>query len=337
MKVEELEDLLSEPTPEAIEDLRRAEGDILVLGAGGKMGPTLARMAVRASREAGSRREVFAVSRFSNPQVRRKLEGWGVRTVSADLLSRDDARRLPRAPNAVFMAGRKFGSTGSEALTWAMNTIVPANVCEELPETRFVVFSTGNVYGLCPVERGGSVESDEPRPEGDYAMSCLGRERVFEHYAEARGTPVAILRLNYACDLRYGVLVDLARKVLAGEPVDVSMGHFNTIWQADANAAALRLLRRASAPPLVLNVTGLETLRVRDVCLEFGRIFVKSVNFLGIEMPEAFLANAEKARRLLGPPRMASRELLERVAEWILGGGELLGKPTRFEVRDGKF
>ncbi len=334
---EELEDLLSEPSEETIEDLRLLEGDLIVLGAGGKMGPSLARMALRASRLGASQREVLAVSRFSNEEARRKLERWGVRTIRADLLSSRDLGRLPQAPNVVFMAGRKFGSTGDEALTWALNAILPAKVCEAFIESRFVVFSTGNVYGMCPVERGGSLETDEPRPDGEYAMSCLARERVFEHYSRARGTKVAIARLNYACDLRYGVLVDLACRVRGGEPVDLSMGYFNTIWQADANAAALRLLARAASPPLVLNVTGPEILSVREVCLEFGRLFGKPVAFRGSEKPEAFLSNSEKARRLLGPPRVSARELIERVALWIREGGELLGKPTHFEVRDGKF
>jgi nucleoside-diphosphate-sugar epimerase len=331
-----LEEALSEPTPELVEDLRGLDGDILVLGAGGKMGPSLARMASRASRQAGSTRRVIAASRFSSEETQRCLQSWGVETLVVDLLSRADLSRLPRAPNVVFMAGRKFGSTGRESLTWAMNVLVPSAVCETLRGSRFVAFSTGNVYGLSPVERGGSVETDPLRPDGEYAMSCVGRERVFEHHAEL-GVPSAILRLNYACDLRYGVLVDLAGKVLRGEPIDLAMGWFNTIWQGDASAMALRMLARTSAPPLVLNVTGTELLRVRDVAAELGRLLGRTPAFRGEEGRDAILSNAGEASRLLGAPRVAAGELIRMVAEWALAGGRSLQKPTHFEVRDGRF
>lgn len=333
----DLDDLLSEPTQPVVDAIGGLEGDIAVLGAGGKMGPTLARLARRASDLAGASRQVFAVSRFTDETVRGRLEAWGVRTVQCDLLDRDDVADLPPARNVVFMAGRKFGSTGEESLTWAMNVLAPANVCDVFRSSRIAAFSTGNVYGLAPVARGGSAETDLLDPRGDYAMSCVGRERIFEHYSHLNGTPVAILRLNYACDLRYGVLVDLARKVWGGEVIDVSMGAFNTIWQGDANAVALRSLALASAPPLVLNVTGAEILPVREVCEELGKLLGKPVRFRGTEAPDAFLSSAEKARRLFGLPQVSSSELIRRVAEWIRRGGDLLGKPTHYEVRDGKF
>ena len=333
----DLEDLLSEPTPAVIDSLVGLEGDIAVLGAGGKMGPSLARLARRASDMAGSRRRVYAVSRFTDETARERLEAWGVRTIRCDLLDRKHVADLPPAPHVVFMAGRKFGSTGKECLTWAMNVLAPANVCDVFRSSRIAAFSTGNVYGLTPVAGGGSVETDPLDARGDYAMSCVGRERIFEHFSGLNGTPVAILRLNYACDLRYGVLVDLARKVWEEEVIDVSMGAFNTIWQGDANAMALRALTVASSPPAVLNVTGEEILRVRDVGEELGRLLGKTVRFRGEEAPDAFLSNADKCRRLFGPSRMTAVELIGRVAEHIRRGGELLGKPTHYEVRDGKF
>jgi nucleoside-diphosphate-sugar epimerase len=333
----DLDDLLSEPTPPVVEALSSLEGDIAILGAGGKMGPTLARLARRASDVAGASREVFAVSRFTEETIRGRLESWGVRTIQCDLLDRDDVGGLPHAQNVVFMAGRKFGSTGKESLTWAMNVLAPANVCEVFRSSRIVAFSTGNVYGLSPVTRGGAVETDPPDPRGDYALSCFGRERIFEHYCHLHGTSVAILRLNYACDLRYGVLVDLARKVWGGEVIDVSMGAFNTIWQGDANAVALRALSLASAPPLVLNLTGPEILSVREVSEELGRLLGKPVRIRGAEAPDAFLSNAEKAHRLFGLPSVNASELIRRVAEWVRRGGESIGKPTLYEVRDGKF
>jgi len=331
------DDLLSEPTPEVVDALGRLDGDLLVLGAGGKMGPTLSRMARRASDVAGRRRDVIAVSRFTSEDARERLESWGIRTIRCDLLDRAQVERLPRAPSVVFMAGRKFGSTGNEPLTWAMNTLVPANVCEVFRESRILAFSTGNVYGLSPVALGGSVEEDPFVASGDYAMSCVGRERVFEHYSNSFGIPTAIIRLNYACELRYGVLVDLGRRVWNEEPIDVSMGHFNVIWQGDASAMALRAIALAARPPFVLNLTGPEVLSVRAVSAELGRHFGKPVHFRRVEQPDAFLSNAEKALGLFGPPRVSAYELIRRVAEWIRSGGGDLGKPTHFEVRDGNF
>jgi nucleoside-diphosphate-sugar epimerase len=231
----------------------------------------------------------------------------------------------------------KFGSTGKESLTWAINTYLPAVVCKKFRRSNIVAFSTGNVYGLVPVANGGSVESDSPNPAGEYAMSCLGRERLFEHFSRTLQIPTAIVRLNYACELRYGVLVDLAQKILAGEPIDLSMGWFNTIWQADANAMTLQCFDHVSTPPFVVNVTGPETLNVRNVCEKLSERLGKSVSFSGTESPVALLSNARRSFELFGKPRVSAEELLEQVADWMKCGGETLGKPTHFESRNGKF
>jgi nucleoside-diphosphate-sugar epimerase len=335
--VQQLEDVLSEPSDAAIRAVAQLEGDVIVLGVGGKMGPTLARMAKRASDRAGVRRRVIGVSRFSNSDEETKLKQWGVETIRCNLLDRARLEALPDAPNVVYMAGMKFGSTGQEAMTWAMNCYLPGIVCEKFRRSRIVAFSTGNVYGLTPVSGGGSVERDELNPVGDYALSCVGRERMFEHFSRTIGIPVSIIRLNYACELRYGVLVDLARRVYAGETIDLSMGHMNVIWQADANAMALASFERASSPPFVLNVTGREVLSVRQVCEAFAQRFGKRVTFMGTESPDALLSNARAAHDLYGPARVSVELMIEWIAHWVACGGATLGKPTHFEVRDGKF
>ena len=335
--VEQLEVVLSEPSDAAARAVAQLRGDIVVLGVGGKMGPTLARMAKRAGDRAGVRRRVIGVSRFSNSQEEMKLQQWGVETIRCDLLDRARLDALPDAPNVVYMAGMKFGSTGQEAMTWAMNCFLPGMVCEKYRRSRIVAFSTGNVYGLVPVSGGGSVERDAVNPLGDYAMSCVGRERVFEHFSRALKIPVSIIRLNYACELRYGVLVDLARRVYGGEAIDLSMGHMNVIWQADANAMALASFDRASSPPFVLNVTGREVLSVRLVCELFAQRFGRRVTFTGTESPDALLSNARVAHELYGPACVSVNQMIDWVAHWVARGGATLGKPTHFEVRDGKF
>jgi nucleoside-diphosphate-sugar epimerase len=335
--VEHLEDLLSEPTDYVVEVMRRLDGDVLVLGVGGKMGPSLARMAKRASEAAGRGRRVFGASRFSPPDLPEHLKRWSVEPITCDLLNRADLSRLPDVPNIVYMAGMKFGSTGQEARTWAMNAYLPGMVCERFAKSRIVAFSTGNVYGLVPVTSGGSAETDEPSPLGDYAMSCLGRERIFEYFSRERGIPMSLVRLNYAVEMRYGVLVDLAQKVHAGEEIDLTMGHFNCIWQADANAMALASFGHVSSPPNVLNVTGGEVLSVREVCKQIGKIMGRAPRFTGTEAPNALLSHADKATDLFGRPRVGVWQMIEWVADWVSRGGESLGKPTHFEARDGKF
>jgi len=335
--IEQLDDLLSEPSEGAIEALSHLEGDLLLLGVGGKMGPTLARMARRASDAAGVRRRVIGVSRFSSNDLEASLHSHGVETLRCDLLDDAQVQRLPDAPNIVFMTGMKFGSTGQEALTWAMNALVPALVCQRYRHSRIVAFSTGNVYGLSPVVRGGSLESDGLRPVGEYAMSCVGRERIFEHFSRTAGIPMAILRLNYATELRYGVLVDLALNIHAGHPIDLTMGALNALWQGDANSMALHAFAHLSSPPLVLNLAGPEQLSVRQAAELFGRLLDRPVVFRGEEAPDALLSNGQQAQRLFAYPRVGPRQMMEWIAAWVRRGGATLGKPTHFEVRDGSY
>ncbi|MEO7086710.1 MAG: NAD(P)-dependent oxidoreductase [Gemmatimonadaceae bacterium] len=330
----ELDDLLSKPRTATVDALAKCPGDIVVLGAGGKMGPTLTRMAARASN--GDRR-IIAVSRWSSRSAEHALNAAGVETVRCDLLDRDAIARLPDAPNVIFMAGQKFGTTGAPAMTWAMNTIVPANCAERYRESRIVAFSTGNVYSLTPVSSRGSVEDDQLAPVGEYAASCLGRERVFEAYSERYGTPVAIVRLNYAIALRYGVLVDIAMKVKSAQPVAVDMGYVNVIWQGDANAIAIECLAKAHVPPFAVNVTGGEQLSVRTIAEWFAARFGVPVHLSGSERSDALLSDTAKMRANFATPAVSTEQLLEWVAEWIEQGGLVLGKPTKFEARDGRF
>jgi nucleoside-diphosphate-sugar epimerase len=335
--LEQLEDRLSEPTPGVVETMRQLEGDLIVLGVAGKMGPSLARMARRASDLAGIKRRVIGVARFSAGGVETELQRDSIETIRCDLLDEEAVRRLPDAPNVLYLAGMKFGATGQEPLTWAMNTHLPAIVCRKFPRSRIVAFSTGNVYELAPATGSGSLETDAPAPVGEYAMSCLGRERMFEHFSRALGTQVVLLRLNYACDLRYGVLVDLAQKVLAGVPVDLGMSWFNTIWQGDANAMTLCCFDHVASPPLVLNLTGSELLNVRETCERLGQLLGRAPMFVGTESPTALLSNSRRAIDLFGQPRVNADQLIAWVAAWLLGGGRTLNKPTHFEARDGRF
>jgi len=335
--VTELEERLSEPTEGVIETLRRLEGDILILGIGGKMGPTLGRMAKRASDLAGVRRRVIGVSRFTEGGLESDLQAYGIETLRCDLLDPDELDRLPDVSNIVYMAGMKFGTTGQESLTWAMNAHLPGLVCRRFRHSRIVAFSTGNVYPLVPVTRGGSLETDLLEPVGDYAMSCLGRERIFEHYSRTLGMPVALIRLSYAVEMRYGVLVDIAARVFAREPIDLTMGNMVAIWQGDANAMSLQAFDHVASPPFVVNVTGPEILSVRHVASEFGRLLGRDVQFTGTESGVALIVSAQKAHRLFGYPRVPISQVLSWCADWVARGGETLGKPTHFETVDGKF
>ncbi len=332
-----LENLLSTPTAAVLDTFRRVQGDVLILGVAGKMGPSLAHMARRAKDAVQAGGRVIGVARFSQPNLRRQLEDWGVETIQCDLLDESQFVTVPPAQNIIYMAGMKFGSTGNASLTWAMNTWLPGLVCRRFPDSQIVAFSTGNVYGLCPLALGGSVENDAPHPVGEYAMSCLGRERIFEHFSRTRQVPVTIIRLNYACELRYGVLVDLARKVWQEETVDVAMGHFNVIWQADANAMALAALAHVAHPPFVLNVAGPEILSVRRVCESFGRWMGKTVHFSGTESTNALLSNGTLGQSLFGAVRVEAPALMQWISDWVQRGGATLNKPTHFESRDGSF
>ncbi|HXW96641.1 MAG TPA: NAD-dependent epimerase/dehydratase family protein [Gemmatimonadales bacterium] len=317
-----------------IEVLRQLPGDLLILGAGGKMGPTLAMMARRAL---PPQQEVVAASRFADQGVRSQLESAGIRTVPADLLDPKAVEHLPEASGLIFMAGQKFGTQAAPHVTWAMNAIVPSLVARRFPGVRSVVFSTGNVYPLTPVASGGPTETDPVGPVGEYAQSCLARERIFEHAAATQNTPVAIVRLNYAIDLRYGVLLDTALRVRNGEPVPLAMGHVNVIWQGDANARALQCLALAASPAAIVNVTGPEIVSIRWLAERFGNRFGKTPCFSGEEAPDALLSNADRSVHLFGPPEVSLDQLIAWTADWIEAGGRRLDKPTRFEVRDGRF
>ena len=335
--VTQLEELLSEPTEGVVRTLGSLEGDIVILGVAGKMGPTLARMAKRALETIGVKRRVIGVSRFSSPSLEDLLQAWGVETVRCDLLDPAALARLPGGANIVFMAGMKFGSTGQEWLTWAINSFLPGIVANRYRDSRIAVFSTGNVYGLSPVAGGGSREEDALNPSGEYAMSCVGRERIFEHFSRANQTKMTILRLNYASELRYGVLLDIAQRVNAGQPVSLSMGYLNTIWQADASAMSLESLRFATTPPTVINLTGPELLSVRGVAEEFGKKLGKPVCFEGTESGDALLSNARKSYELFGRPRVCAQQIIDWIADWVRKGGSTLAKPTHFEERAGHF
>lgn len=328
--IEELEELLSRPSAADIESLARMEGDILVLGAGGKMGPTLVRRAWRASQESGRTRQIIAVARSGEFPA-------GVRHIAADLLDPAAMERLPTAPNIIYLVGRKFGSTGNEPLTWATNAAVPVLVANRYPGSRLVVLSTGNVYPYVPTDSGGANEATAPAPIGEYAQSALARERLFEYYSNTHGVRVAIIRLNYAVEPRYGVLVDIATSILNGTPIDLTMGYVNLMWQGDANSVCLRALEHGESPARVINVTGNETHSVRDLARRIGARLGLAPVFAGQEAETALLSNASVCRRLFGAPSVDVDEAIRRTVGWLVAGGATLGKPTHFETRSGKF
>lgn len=334
---ERLETELSRPSGADVDLLRHLRGDLLILGVAGKMGPTLAMLASRAGRRGGTTRRIIGVSRFSDRAVRQRLEASGVQTVRADLLSRRDVDGLPNASNVVFMAGQKFGTEGNPAATWAANAYMPALVAQRFAGSRIVAFSSGNVYPFTSPKGPGPTETDPVGPVGEYAHSVLARERLLEHFSGRNGTPMAILRLNYAVEPRYGVLRDIADRVLSRRPVDLAMGHVNVIWQRDANSVALRLLAHCSVPPLVLNVTGTRHLPVRWLAERFGQALGISPRFRSRESATALLSNASLCRSLVGGEFMEIEEMIDRVARWVQAGGSGLGKPTHFERRDGSF
>ncbi len=333
----QLESRLSEPTAAVIAAVAALEGDILILGVGGKMGPTLAKQAQCAIDRAGIVKKVIGVSRFSTPVVQEDLQKTGIETITADLLSKNCLQNLPATENVILMAGRKFGSTGNESLTWAMNSYMPGRVAEKFRDSRLVIFSTGNVYPLTPVSHGGATECSPVAPIGEYAQSCLSRERICTYFSSQFGTPMVILRLNYAIDLRYGLLLDIAEKVYAEDKISLEMGNVNVIWQGDANAVALQAFAHCQSPPLVLNVTGPETVSIRFLASRFGEIFNNSPRFDGEEASTALLSNAARCHQLFGYPRVSLGQMIEWVAEWVQIGAPTLHKPTYFEVRDGKF
>ncbi|MGH7491637.1 MAG: NAD-dependent epimerase/dehydratase family protein [bacterium] len=335
--VAEIEDVMTTLSPAVIDMMKKISGDFLILGASGKMGPTLARLAKRAIDTAGANKRVIGVARFSNPAARAALQQEGIETISCDLLNPREIQQLPEVENVMYMIGMKFGSTGHEAETWAINAYIPAVVTQKFKSSRIVLFSTGNVYPLTPVKLGGSKESDATGPIGEYAQSALARERIFEYFCRQQQTPGVIIRLNYAIDLRYGVLLDVAQKVYTGDAINLNMGHANVIWQGDANAMALRCFALAQTPPLVLNMTGPETVSIRRLAERFGALFNKAPMFSGEESETALLSNAGEFFRLLGYPAVTLEQMIGWITHWVKISGPTLAKPTHFETRTGKF
>lgn len=330
---QELDELLSRPQAALVDFMRRLDGDIMVLGAGGKIGPTLTRLAARAIEAAGTGRKVITVSRAAMSDI----QGAGVETIRCDLSDPAAVDALPKAANVVYMAGRKFGSTGAEHLTWAANVILPYHVARAFTCSRIAVFSTGCVYPLVAVADGGCTEDTPPAPVGEYAMSCLGRERIFDHFAETAGEKVVHIRLNYAVEMRYGVLVDVAQSVHDRQPIDLTTAWVNVIWQGDACNQALLALEHAASPAAILNVTGPETISIREVAEKFGELFGKPPVFTGQDSGRAFLSDSSRATALFGPPAVPVDRVIQWIAKWISSGGRLLGKPTHFETQDGKY
>ncbi len=333
----QLEDLLSLPTTETIKMFSEVEGDIMFLGIGGKIGPTLARMAKRACDKAGVKKRIIGVSLFESDQQREKIEDMGIETIHGDLLDIDFINSLPKTKNVFFLAGMKFGSEENISLTWAVNSYMPALIGDHFKGSNIVAFSTGCVYPLVPVESGGSLETDPPVPVGEYAQSCLGRERMFEYGSKQHQTKVCLIRLNYSVELRYGVLVDIAMKVKNREPIDLSMGYFNVIWQGDVNDVVLRSLEICDSPAKILNITGEDILSVYEVATEFGKLFGVTPEFVNEPAKTALLNNSEQAFQLFGRPKVSTTQIIKWIANWISEERETLGKPTHYEVRDGKY
>ncbi|WP_417746413.1 NAD-dependent epimerase/dehydratase family protein [Rosistilla oblonga] len=332
----QLDAMLAQPDDRLVDFMRQLEGDLIILGIAGKMGVSLGQLAVAAIEKGGVEKNVYGVARFSDADARGRLEATGVRTIQCDLLDRTAVAKLPQSPNVLFMAGRKFGTGGEEPLTWAMNTLVPANVADHFRDSRIVAFSTGCVYPLARVDSQPD-ETTPPDPIGEYAQSCLGRERMFEYGSNRWGTPVCLYRLNYAIDLRYGVLHDIATKIWHGQPVDNSAEAFNVIWQGDANRQALLCLGHCSSPANILNVTGPETLETEAVARQFGELLEKPVQFTSTPGDGCYLSDSSQATKLFGSPSVTADQLIRWQAHWIKTGGRSLGKPTHFEISDGAY
>lgn len=335
--LKQLEKMMTTPSDRLVEDMKKIDGDIMILGAGGKMGPSLAKLAKNAVAAAQLNKRVIAVSRFSANELRDELEAQGIDTIAADLLDEGNLDKLPNVKNIIYMVGMKFGTVGHAHYTWVMNSYLPGTVVQKFPNSRFVVFSTGNIYPLTPVKLGGSIETDPAAPIGEYAQTCLGRERIFQHYSIKNGTPVLIFRLNYAIDMRYGVLLDIAKSVYQEKPIDLKMGNVNVIWQGDANEYALRSLLHCASPANILNVTGPELLSVRRVAEAFGDRLKKQPIFVHEEEDTALLNNAGKCFRLFGYPSVTLYQMIDWISDWVKGNGITIAKPTHFQQREGAF
>ena len=333
----ELEQKLTTPSADLINDVSQLDGDILILGMGGKMGPSLGVLAKKALTAAGKTNQVIGVSRFSDPGKKEKIHSTGIKTYSGDLLEDDFIKTLPKVKNVIYMAGHKFGTTGQESRTWAMNSYLPGRVADYFPLSNLVVFSTGNVYPLVDVHSKGATEETRPGPIGEYAQSCLGRERIFEYFSLKNQTRMLIFRLNYALDLRYGVLNDVARAVWNQQPVDLSMGYVNVIWQGDANAYAIQSLLHCKSPPAILNITGPETISVHWLAMKFGKLLDRAPIFKNEPGKTALLSNSSKAYQMFGAPKISLLEMINWTVDWIKSGGEDINKPTHFQERTGDF
>ena len=328
---------LLQPSAHLIADIGKLEGDILILGVGGKMGPALAKLAKQAIDKAGIPNNVIGVSRFSETGLEQELNQAGIKTIKTDLLQDDQLQALPDVPNVLYLAGTKFGTVGNESFTWAMNAYLPGRVAHKFRHSRIVVFSTGNVYPLTPTVLGGATEDTLPEPVGEYAASCLGRERLFQYFSSKNNTPILIYRLNYANDVTYGVLLEIAKSVRSGKPIDLSMGSVNVIWQGDANEIAIRALNHCSVPAKILNVTGPETISVRWLAEQFGILFGQAPVFTNEEQPTALLSNAAQSFRLFGYPKTPLKQIMELLVEYINQGGKTINKETHFQERTGRF
>jgi nucleoside-diphosphate-sugar epimerase len=328
---------LLQPSDALVSDMYDIAGDILLLGVGGKMGPSMARLAKQAADKAGVKKRIIGVSRFSDSEKRSGLEAEGIETMAADLLNEAHLQNLPDAPNIIYLAGNKFGTTGKEPFTWAMNAYLPGRVAERYKNSRIVAFSTGNVYPFLPIHSGGPSEEHPVAPVGEYGQSCLGRERIFQYFSQQYHIPTLIYRLNYAIDLRYGVLLEIAKAVYEGKPVDLTTGCVNVIWQGDANEIALRALKHCEVPAKILNVTGPETISVKWLAEQFAQLFGREPLFINEVQPTALLNNASEAHRIFGYPRVTLKQMIGLTASWLKGGGKTLNKPTHFQERKGQF
>jgi len=336
-ELEALEQELLKPSEALISDISKIEGDIILLGVGGKMGPSMAKLAKKAIVRAGIDKRIIGISRFSEAGTRQELEADGIETISADLLNEKDLAALPEAKNIIYLAGTKFGTTGKEPFTWAMNSYLPGRVAERYKNSRIVAFSTGNIYPFTPISSGGLSEEHLPAPVGEYGQSCLGRERVFQYFSERYAIPTLIYRLNYAIDLRYGVMLEIAKSVNEGRSIDLTTGNVNVIWQGDANEIAIRSLLHCDVPANILNVTGPETLSLKWLAEQFGILLGKEPLFENEAQPTALLSNASKAHKLFGYPRVTVLDMIEMTVAWLHAGGKTINKPTHFQERKGQF